>query len=570
MKFTEILTRNRELGERLTSQRYKIGLISNITISQLKEVLELTLRLEGVNAEVEVGNYDAIVQDSHSMAGSDALVIFWEAGNLVDGLHHRIDSLDAEEVTRLAERVEGEMDLVLRNAGKTPLVVINRFSPTVFCPDAIGSRTLVGLCKRLNNYLEQKTAANLLLVEIEPVIASVGLGACADFRQYLSSKSLYSLSFLRAYAEAVKPVFLAARGRSKKLLVLDCDNTLWGGVVGEDGVDGVRLGGSTMDGKAFQEVQSLLLGLQREGVLLALCSKNNPAEVDAMLQSHAEMLIKDAHLVAKKVNWQDKASNLRELATELNLGLDSFVFLDDSPFELGLIQDSIPEIQCVQVPAQLSEYPALVRKLRNAFFSLSRTLEDQSKTEMYRQEAERKADAQQHASIEDYLVSLGLRLKIYAGDAVPVARAAQLSQKTNQFNLTTRRYTEADIQQMLSSDAYVVAMFSVADRYGDYGVTGMAIVRQDGELATVDTFLMSCRVIGRNIEYAFFDQLVQRLQARGVSRVRGEYFSTPKNDQVSGFYESLGFQPTGVDINVREIALGEYKFRNISYVAIDA
>ena len=416
--------------------------------------------------------------------------------------------------------------------------------------------------------MEQSSAANLVLVDLEPIIAKVGLAASVDYRQYLSAKSLYTLGFLCAYADAVKPVFLAVRGRSKKLLALDCDNTLWGGVVGEDGVSGVRLGEGTLDGKAFHEIQSLLLGLQREGVLLALCSKNNASDVEAILKSHPDMLLKDADFVSKKVNWQDKASNLREIAEDINLGLDSFVFLDDSPFELGLIKDAIPEVLCIQVPLQLSEYPAMVRKLRNVFFSLSKTHEDQSKTDMYRQESERKAGLRQHASIEDYLASLELRLHVYSGDLVPIPRVAQLSQKTNQFNLTTRRYTEADIHRMLSDTTYLVDAFSVTDRYGDYGVTGMAVIRQERNLAIVESFLMSCRIIGRNIEYTFFDQLIRQLQIRGVVRIRGEYFPTPKNAQVAGFYEALGFQPVGPHANVREISLCDYQFRNVGYIVI--
>jgi FkbH-like protein len=316
------------------------------------------------------------------------------------------------------------------------------------------------------------------------------------------------------------------------------------------------------------EIQSLLLGLQREGVLLALCSKNNASDVEAILKSHPDMLLKDADFVSKKVNWQDKASNLREIAEDINLGLDSFVFLDDSPFELGLIKDAIPEVLCIQVPLQLSEYPAMVRKLRNVFFSLSKTHEDQSKTDMYRQESERKAGLRQHASIEDYLASLELRLHVYSGDLVPIPRVAQLSQKTNQFNLTTRRYTEADIHRMLSDTTYLVDAFSVTDRYGDYGVTGMAVIRQERNLAIVESFLMSCRIIGRNIEYTFFDQLIRQLQIRGVVRIRGEYFPTPKNAQVAGFYEALGFQPVGPHANVREISLCDYQFRNVGYIVI--
>jgi FkbH-like protein len=569
MKFTEILERNRELGKCLAGESYRIGLFSNVTISQLKDVLELALRLDGVNAVVKIGNYNTIVQDSYEMADFDALVIFWEAANLIEGLHHRSGLFSPDELDSLAERMEGEINLVLRNAIRTPLVMMNKFSSSLFYADAIGSTPFSSLCGRLNALLEKSSAKNLVLVNLEPIIATVGLAASVDFRQYLSSKSLYSLGMLRAYADAVKPVFLAARGRSKKLLVIDCDNTLWGGTVGEDGPEGVRLGGSTVAGRVFHEVQSLLASLQRDGVLLALCSKNNASEVDAMLESHPQMLLRNEHFVSKKVNWQDKASNLREMAEDLNLGLDSFVFLDDSPFELGLIRDAIPEVLCVQVPAQLSEYPTIVRTLRSTFFSLAKTREDQYKTEMYRQEAERKSKVRQHASVDDYLGSLGLRLRVYSGDSIPIPRVAQLSQKTNQFNLTTRRYTEADIHRILADPNYLVEAFSVADRYGDYGVTGVAVVRFEANLAIVESFLMSCRIIGRNIEYAYFDLLVRHLERLGSNRIRGKYFATPKNELVAGFYAGIGFRSTDPNGNVFEISLSDYRPLNFGYIGID-
>ena len=570
MKFTEILNKNRYIGSKLSGQKYEIGLLSNVTILQLKEVLEFVLRLEGVKAEITVGNYNTIVQDSYQMSQADALVIFWEAANLVDGLHYRIEMLEEDEADLIAERIEREIDLVLNNLINTPLVVVNRFSSILFSGDIVGTPPLTRMCKRLNAHLERKSLANLVLVDLEPIIAAVGLSAAVDYRQYLSAKALYSLGFLRAYAEAVKPIFLAVQGRRKKLLVLDCDNTLWGGIVGEDGVANIRLGGETLEGKVFQEVQSLLMGLQRAGVLLALCSKNNSQEVDSVLESHPEMVLRDKDFVSKKLDWNDKASNLMEIADDLNLGLDSIVFLDDSPFELGLIRDALPGVFCVQVPDQISDYPRVVRELKNTFFSPSKTIEDEHKTEMYRQEVRRKAVKRQHVSIDDYLAFLGLRLKFYSDDASLVARAVQLSQKTNQFNLTTRRYTASDIHRMLGDDTYMVESFFASDRYGDYGVTGLAVIKLDSDMAIIESFLMSCRVIGRNFEYSFFDQLVRQLKVRGVRRIKGEYIATQKNVQVAGFYEELGFYPVAPNGNLREIEVADYRFRNVSYIAIDS
>ena len=570
VKITEILERNRILGSRLTSSEYKIALISNIIVTQLREVLELTLREDGLKAEVVVGNYDAIVQDSSRFSDAKAVVVFWEASNLVEGLHNKATLMPPEDLDALEARVEGEIDLISCNLRSAPLVLINRFSSLAFDTNPLRIGPLSRMCKRLNASLEGKAGANQIIVDLDEVLAKVGLRASVDLRQYQSSKALYSFEFFKAYSEAVKPAFMAATGRAKKVLVLDCDNTLWGGILGEDGEAGIQMNGATSRGRAFREAQTVLGGLRKQGVLLALCSKNNPAEVDKILREHPDMILKDEDLVAKKVNWQDKATNLQELATDLNLGLESFVLLDDSEFELGLIQKELPQVKCVQVPRNLSEFPSVVRELGREFFTLSKSAEDDQKTEMYQRERLRKDQAARFASIEQYLASLNLEIRIVWDAGIPVSRAAQMAQKTNQFNLTTRRYTEADIQRMLGDPACTLAVFSVADRYGDYGVTGMAIIRygESAGTAAIDSLLMSCRVIGRNIEYVFLDEIVLALRDRGVSSLRAEYLATAKNSQVERFFDDLGFSLISNNQSRREyqIRLADYEPREIKYI----
>ena len=405
------------------------------------------------------------------------------------------------------------------------------------------------------------------------MLAKVGHDASVDFRQFQSSKALYTIGFFKTYAEAVMPAFMAATGRAKKLLVLDCDNTLWGGIIGEDGYYGIELSDSRMRGRAFREVQTIFKGLLRDGVLLALCSKNNSTDVDQVLNEHPDMILRNDDLVAKKINWQDKVTNLRELASELNLGLDSFVFVDDSSFEVGLIQKELPQVMCIQVPQNLSEYSSVIRKLSRDFFSLDRTAEDERKTKIYQQEHLRKEQSSQFNSIDDYLTSLGLKMKITWDSHIPVSRAAQLTQKTNQFNLTTKRYTEADIHRMLSDSSYRIATFSVEDRYGDYGITGMAIIQRDKVLfstCVIDSLLMSCRVLGRNIEYRFFDEVVKNIQSNGIEKILAVYQATAKNGQVAQLYDDLGFNLASEIDGCRnyEINLSDFKVKMIKYIEL--
>lgn len=574
LKYSEILARNRELGNSMAGSVYRIALLSNVVMNQLAEVMEFSLRTQGINAEVTIGEYDNIVQDSERFKDADAVVMFWEAANLVEGFHASADTMNSAELTALAERVEGEISLVLQNLKHVPLVLFNRFSSLVFSANELRSGSLDRLCNHLNHYLDQLVTTTQITVDIDKVLAKVGLETTTDFRQFQSSKALYTIDFLKRYAEAVLPAFRAATGRSKKVLVLDCDNTLWFGILGEDGEGGIQIGGMTIKGKIFAEVQQILRGFRHEGALLALCSKNNPEDVDRVFASHPDTILGNEDFVARKVNWQDKATNLRELAAELNLGLDSFVFVDDSSFELGLVEKELPMVKCIQVPKNLSEYPSQIRGIKQEFFMLSRTTEDAQKTKLYHQEQQRKEQAVKFDSIDDYLTSLKLNLTILWDEEVPVSRTAQLTQKTNQFNLTTKRYTEADIQRMQLDANYSLAVFSLADSYGDYGATGMAIIRLEKDspgTAVIDSFLMSCRVIGRKVEYAFFDELVRKCQRMGIVELRAEYVATQKNSQVASFYDDLKFEPISIDVKNKKylIRLAEYEHQNIKYISIN-
>jgi len=570
LKYSEILARNRELGRMVKGKSYRIALLSNIVVNQLGEILEFELRRRGINAEVLYGDYDNIVQDSIRFKDVDAAVVFYETANLVDSLHASAEAMTTGELAMLAGRVEQEMELVLDNLSEVPLVLFNRFSALLFAPDDLRDGALQRICNRLNAKLNQTVTANQLAVNMDRLLAQVGLPAAADFRQFQSTKALYTIKLLKTYAEHVAPAFLSVTGRMRKVLVLDCDGTLWGGILGEDGDSQIQMNNSTRPGRIFREIQQMLKGLRRHGVLLALCSKNNPEDVDRVFAEHPDMLLRDDDWAAKKINWQDKATNLRQISAELNLGLDSFVFVDDSAFELGLVQDELPNVACVKVPETLSDYPAVMRHLAREFFVLTRTAEDMRKTEMYQQEQARGETKVQFTSLDDYLRSLGLVVRVAWNDEVALDRAAQLSQKTNQFNLTTRRYTEADMVRMLRDNSFAIATFAVEDRYGNYGIAGLSIVCIKADIASMDTFLMSCRVIGRNVERAFFDYLINKLCEMGMVRLEAEYLRTHNNDQVSGFYDALGFQLVFAKEGQRNynLLLADYQPSGINYIEV--
>lgn len=322
--------------------------------------------------------------------------------------------------------------------------------------------------------------------------------------------------------------------KRKKCLILDLDNTLWGGVLGEEGIRGIQVDGD-YPGKAYHLWQEGIKELGREGVILAICSKNNQADVEALFKVR-EMPLKLEDFACMRINWNDKASNMRAIAEDLNIGLDSMVFVDDNPTERELIRQQLPMVAVPEWPSQPYELPAFYQQLVREYFAVyTLTEEDKKKTEQYRQNASRAQAQAQFTNMEDFLRSLEMELTIAEATDVTIPRIAQMTQKTNQFNLTTHRYTEDDIRAMLADGAKIWTL-AVRDKFGDNGITGLMIVTRQGE---VDTLLMSCRVLGKGIEKAFVKTVLSRLE---MPVLRAKYIPTEKNGQVADFWERIGMR----------------------------
>jgi len=572
LKYFEIIKLNNQLKESLSSDPYQVTVLSNITINSLKEILEFSLRKEGINANVEFGDYDNIVQDSLKFTSSKLVIIFWETCNLTDGLHFKIDSLNDKEFNELLEKTKLEIDLVLRNLQNTQLVLFNKFTATSFASHSVNDNRLEVLASKLNEFLATLSFKNVKLINIEKSLINTGLENSIDYRYYYSSKALYTVNFFKTYTRSILPFTMAANGKAKKALIFDCDNTLWKGILGEDGTDGIQMASDSKYGKIFNEIQSIALELNKKGILLGLCSKNNPEDVQTVIDSHPDMLIKDENITIKKVNWLDKATNLKEIAKELNIGLNSIVFVDDSSFEINLIKETLPEISVLQVPERLYEYPQMLRSNLNLFYNLSQTDEDLNKVNMYKEQVERKNFEKSFNNIEDYLTSLQLNVTIQKNNSEIIPRTSQLTQKTNQFNLTTKRYTETDIQSFIDSGETLIYTFSVADKFGDNGITGLCIVITDklSNSAKIDSFLMSCRVIGRNIELAFMDFLVDDLRKMNIQILYSSYIKTLKNVQVEKFYDKLQFNILNINEMKTEyfLEIDKYNSTNLKYIDI--
>ncbi len=336
--------------------------------------------------------------------------------------------------------------------------------------------------------------------------------------------------------------------KRKKCLVLDLDNTLWGGVLGEDGIEGIRCGGD-YPGKAFHYFQEALLELGNSGVILTVCSKNNEADVLEAWEKNPFMVLRKDSFAAWRINWNDKATNIRELAEELNIGLDSFVFVDDNPTERELIRQALPMVEVPEFPAQPYDLPVFFKELVEKYFRVYQlTGEDRKKTEQYKANAQRAQAQRGFVDFEAFLKSLDIRITVETADAFNLPRIAQMTQKTNQFNLTTKRYTEADIKHFIAEGGKVWCL-GVADRFGDNGITGLIMV---DDANAIDTLLLSCRILGKGIETAFLKYILGLLKAEGVQKVHAAFVPTLKNAQVKDFYERCGFTCMEEDENGRK------------------
>ena len=328
--------------------------------------------------------------------------------------------------------------------------------------------------------------------------------------------------------------------RRKKCLVLDLDNTLWGGILGEDGVDGIQIGGD-YPGKAYSYWQRALLQLSRMGVILAVCSKNNEADVLEAWEKNPHMVLRREHFSATRINWQDKATNISDIAAELNIGLDSMVFLDDNPAERELVKQMLPQVEVPDFPAKPYLLMPFFKQLVDKYFRIySVTKEDLAKTEQYRSNALRRAEQSRFADLDQFLYSLDMQLDIAPADEHNLPRIAQMTQKTNQFNLTTRRYTEADVQQRLDQGWHVYCV-GVSDRFGDNGITGAIFLQPvSDEEVNIDSLLLSCRILGKGIEDAFVKTVLNLMRLDGYRKLSADYIPTAKNGQTADFYDRLG------------------------------
>jgi len=531
----------------------RVAILRNFTLDPMIPVIKGEIALAGFYPVIYLGDYDAIARDALDPDSAlyafqpDFVIVAQWLETLAPALVTRFLSLSPEQVNAEVERVLTTVDEIvaaLRRHSKAS-ILLNNFLlplyPTLGILDAQSesyqTHTILKLNLELLRRLHQ--SRDVYLVDYMGLMAWVGSRQGVDERYWQIGRAPIGRHALVPLGQEYGKFFRALRGKTRKCLVLDCDNTLWGGIVGEDGLAGIQLG-TAYPGSCYQAFQREILNLHDRGVILALCSKNNESDVLEVLRTHPEMVLREEHFATWQINWDDKVTNLVRIIQDLNIGLESAVFVDDSQFECDLVRERLPEVAVLHLASNPSTFSAKLNA-GSYFDGLTFSAEDRDRNRMYRDEARRKHLQSSASSLDEYLAKLDMIAEIGSVDEMTIPRVSQLTQKTNQFNLTTHRYSEGEIRAFAESAEADVFYLKLRDRISEMGLIGVAIVEYHHEQAEIDTFLLSCRAIGRRAEEALLAHVLNTACERGCARILGHYLITKKNGQVEDFYRRQDF-----------------------------
>jgi FkbH-like protein len=540
------------LRDKLPLVPARLAILRSFTVEPIVPLLRAAAFTAGIDLTVHVGAFNAYAQEILSPADKlyefspDVVILAVQTRDLAPELWP-----DAGEFTpgsgkeaagRVLENLRGLVGAFRQNC-PAALIIHNLEQPELPGPgilDAQDDGGQLSAIQEINTGIRAVAAAHrgVYVLEYDALVARYGRRYWHDEKRWLTTRLPIRATYLNAMAAEWLRYLAPLTGKTAKVIAVDLDNTLWGGVIGEDGMSGIQIGGEH-PGAAYQAVQRTLLDLYRRGILLAIASKNNRDDALQAISGHPGMLLRPDHFAAMRINWEDKAQNLREIAAELNLGLDAVAFFDDNPVERQRVREEAPEVMIIEPGTDPMDFARAIREFP-AFERLALSAEDRKRGEYYAVERQRAELASASASREDFYWSLQQHAEVAPVSPMTLGRIAQLTQKTNQFNLTTRRYSEQQITE-LATQGWQVLSIRVSDRYSDNGLVGVAITQDRGETCEVDTFLLSCRVIGRTVETALLAHLADQARLRGCRSLEGWFVPTRKNAPASDFYPSHGF-----------------------------
>jgi len=552
-----VVPRYERLRPELALRPFRVAILRSFTVEPMVPLLRAAAFSAGLDLSVYVSDFNTYAQEMLD-AGSalyrfqpDAAFLAVQTRDVAPDLWKGFADLEPDQIRSATSRVTNDFRdwiAAFRKNCRAHLVIHNLEQPLYPANgllDAQGDNSQRLAVQQINHELRgiASEQTGVYVLDYDSLIARYGRNTWHSEQKWLTARLPVAAANMNHVVDEWMRFLHPLTGKVAKCLVVDLDNTLWGGIIGEDGMDGIRLG-PEYPGAAYQDLQRALLDLHRRGMLLAICSKNNPDDAREALQHHSGMKLQPQHFSAMRINWNDKAANLREIARELNIGLDALAFLDDNPVERRQLRGALPEVAVVDLPNDPMMFARTVRECP-LFERLTLSAEDQQRGAMYQAQQEREQQ-QKTLSREDFLRSLQQEVEIAPVTKATLARVAQLTNKTNQFNLTTHRWTEQQIAELCSADSGASSGWNcfslrVRDRFGDNGLVGVAITHRERDYCEIDTLLLSCRVIGRTVETAFLSFLASHAREGGASRLRGWFRPTAKNQPARDFYSSHGF-----------------------------
>jgi len=544
-------------------EKIRLAILGGYSLYPLHELIEHLCEVEGLPLELWQGDYDnyisEIMDDSSGLYAFAPHVVFLLPAERRCTYTGRLTDPRALPQAEAQRVVDSLLELARKVNQKTGAEVIttNFLPPARHDLGAFRSRTLGSdwsFRKWVNLELGLSAPPYLHICDWAFLAHRHGGLAARDERAWFESKQPCSSALLVELAREAAHLIASFKRAPKKVLVLDLDNTLWGGVVADDGLEGIELGDTSPRGEAFKAFQNYIASLQQRGVLLAVCSKNDLARAREPFEKHPEMVLRLDDLVAFKANWEPKSENIRALAAELNLGLDSFVFVDDNPAEIEIVRQFVPAVTTILLGPDPSDYVAQLADCR-LFEPRNLTAEDAGRTGQYRSDTQRQALAATVTDMASYLESLQMEAVISEFTPVDVPRLSQLINKSNQFNLSTRRRSEAEVIAVMNHPQFVCFSLRLKDRFGDHGLISIVIGEKAGETMKIDTWLMSCRVLKRQVEEEVLNELARLAKWKNCPRLAGIYLPTPKNEMVRDFYGRMGFTLTAESETGREFEL---------------
>jgi FkbH-like protein len=538
----------------------RIAFLSSFTINGLKETMQVKCaekQIRGISYESKYNQYNQEILDLQSglyKFNPDITFLILDTRSILGDLFYNVHSITSakrmEVINKKIDEIVNLIESFTRNS-KSKLIISNFSIPTYSSYGIFETKTEYGfqeMISDLNSKLIKKVKENpsAYVYDYNGFVTRFGENNVFDFKQFYFGDMKISIKLIPYLAKELMGYVKVILGINKKCIVLDLDNTLWGGIVGEDGLDGIKLG-PTPPGNAFVEFQRLLLALNERGIILAINSKNNFEDAMEVIKNHPYMKLREQNFACFKINWNDKVSNIIEIAKEINIGLDSIVYFDDDPANRELVSQNLKEVQTVELPSDPSEYSKTLQEI-NDFNVLKITSEDKKRGQMYTQEKDRKDFQRKSINLEKFLEDLNIKVNIKKANTFTIPRISQLTLKTNQFNLTTQRYQEEDIKKFSDDKDIMVECVEVSDKFGDSGVTGAYVVKKlSNEEWYLDTFLLSCRIIGRRIEEGIMGSIIEKAKKEGVKRIRAKFIPTKKNEPSKSFLPDYGFIKEGDD-----------------------